>query len=348
MTIVWRSDTLYTMDKKGNKREWTTEVRAVDDGSYGIRRIFGQVGGKLQTSEKIITKGKNIGKANETTVRDQAILEAKSLYKKQKPDDRILPMLASTWSPRTKMSKKVYVQPKLDGVRVLVGRRDGDLVVLTRTGKQVMGLHQALRDPATLKLQEGEWADGEAYNPAIPFEEISGMFRRQSESPDLEFHVFDTFNINNISETFEKRCYKISRWKNSVPTFLIDPSRIEEFHDKFVTEGYEGIIIREPHSQYEIGYRSKNLLKFKKFDTNEFRIMGCEEGTGKDSGTAIFVCECSGGSFNVRPKGTLEIRKEYWENKTKYIGQVLTVKHQSVSQDGIPRFPVGIAIRNYE
>ena len=348
MTLVWESETLYTTDKKGSQRQWKVEVHDLGGGSHGVRRIFGQVDGKLQTSEKIIKNGKNLGKANETTPREQAILEAKSLHAKQKPDDKILPMLANTWSPKTKLSSRVYVQPKLDGVRVMVGRRDGEVVMLTRTGKPVVGLEQAIRDPSIIKLKEGQWVDGEAYSPDLPFEEISGKFRKNSSCPELEFHVFDTFDLNNMSETFEERCYKIFMWKHSVPTRLIDSDQIDEFHDKFVAEGYEGIIIREAHSVYEIGYRSRNLLKFKKFDTNEFKIVGCVEGTAKDTGTAIFVCECPGGLFNVRPKGTLAIRKEYWENKSEYIGQLLTVKHQSVSGEGIPRFPVGLAVRNYE
>lgn len=346
--IVWKSDILYSTDKKGSQKQWVVEVHDLGGESYGVRRTFGQVGGKMQTSEKIVKSGKNIGKANETTPRDQAILEAKALFKKKQPDDKILPMLAGTWTPKSKLSSKVYVQPKLDGIRLMLGRRDGEIVMMTRTGKPVTGMEQALNDPAAKKLQEGEWVDGEAYSKDIPFEEISGKFRKNSSCPELEFHVFDTFDLNNISESFEKRCYKIARWKHTVPTALIDPSRIEEFHDKFVAEGYEGIIIREPHSAYEIGYRSKNLLKFKKFDTNEFRIVGCEEGTAKDAGTAIFVCECAGGKFNVRPKGTLATRKEYWENRSKYMGQMLTVKHQDVSVEGIPRFPVGLAVRNYE
>ena len=349
MTCVWESETLYTTDKKGSQRQWKAEVHDLGGGSHGVRRIFGQVDGKLQTSEKIINNGKNLGRANETTTGEQAILEAQSLYNKQKPDDKILPMLANTWSPRTKLSSKVYVQPKLDGVRVMVGRRDGEIIMLTRTGKPVVGLEQALHDPATTKLQEGEWVDGEAYSMNIPFEEISGKFRNNSSCPDLEFHVFDTFNLNNIHETFENRFCKISRWKNPVSVYLIDSTRIEEFHDKFVLEGYEGIIIREPESLYEIGYRSRNLLKFKKFDTNEFNIVGCEEGAGRDTGTAIFVCETTDGCrFNARPKGTRVVRKEYWDNKSEYIGQLLTVKHQGVSIEGIPRFPIGLAIRNYE
>lgn len=348
MSLVWKSETLYTTDKKGSQRQWNVEVHDLGGGSYGVRRIFGQVDGKLQTSEKCISNGKNIGRANETTSREQAIQEARALFKKQRPDDKVLPMLASTWTPKTKLSSKVYIQPKLDGIRLMLGRRDGEIVMMTRTGKPVIGMEQALGDPATKKLQEGEWVDGEAYSRDIPFEEISGKFRKNSSCPELEFHVFDTFDLKNLSEPFEKRCYKIDRWKNTVPTALVEPSRIEEFHDKFVAEGYEGIIIREPHSAYEVGYRSRNLLKFKKFDTNEFKVVGCEEGTAKDAGTAIFVCECPGGTFNVRPKGTLAVRKEYWENREQYIGQMLTVKHQATSIEGIPRFPVGLAIRNYE
>lgn len=348
MTHVWESETLYTTDKKGSRRQWTVEVHDLGGGSYGVRRIFGQVGGKMQTSEKIIKDGKNLGRANETTPREQAILEAKSLYAKQKPDDKILPMLANTWTPKTILSPKVYVQPKLDGVRIMVGRRDGEIVMMTRTGKPVVGMEQVLRDPAVADIQEGQWVDGEAYSPDLPFEEISGKFRKNSSCPELEFHVFDSFDLNNLSETFEERRSRIAMWKNSVPTLLVESHRIEEFHDKFVAKGYEGIIIREPHSVYEIGYRSRNLLKFKKFDTNEFKIVDCEEGTAKDAGTAIFVCECAGGKFNVRPKGTLQTRKEYWENRSEYMGQLLTVKHQGVSVDGIPRFPVGLAVRNYE
>ena len=51
--------------------------------------------------------------------------------------------------------------------------------------------------------------------------------------------------------------------------------------------------------------------------------------------------------FKLNP-GTLAVRKEYWENRDQYTGQMLTVKHQGVSVEGIPRFPVGLAIRNYE
>lgn len=346
---VWKSDIIYSTDKKGSQRQWQVEVRAWRDGTYGVARIFGQVDGKLQTSQKIVKAGKNLGRANETSPQEQAILEAQALFKKQQPDSKVLPMLAGVWTPKSKMSAKVYVQPKLDGIRLLLGRKDGELVMMTRTGKPVVGMEQAINDPAANKLKEGEWIDGEAYSTTIPFEEISGKFRKNTSCPELEFHVFDTFDLNNPEETFSERCYKIARWKNSVKTLLVEPSKIEELHDQFVAEGYEGIMVREPHSIYEVGYRSKNLLKFKKFIDEEFKIVGCEEGHGRDAETAIFVCETTVGKrFNARPKGTLAVRKEYWDNRAGYMGKMLTVKYQEKSVDGIPRFPVGLSVRDYE
>ena len=346
--LIWDSEIIYTTDKKGSQRQWKVEVHSRED-HFVVRRIFGQVDGKLQVTEKVVKQGKNIGRANETTPQEQAVSEAKSLYTKQTPDDTILPMLATTWTTKTKLSKWVYFQPKLDGVRVMVGRRDGDIVVMTRTGKAVVGFQQLMDDPAIHTIKEGEWVDGEAYSTTLSFEEISGKFRKQCACPELEFHVFDTFDVNNIHLTFEQRVDKIKKWKHHVPTILTDSCKLDELHDKYVKDGYEGIIIREPDAPYEIGYRSRNLLKFKKFDTNEFKIVGCEEGTAKDTGTGIFVCECENGTFNVRPTGTLATRKEYWENRSSYMNKLLTVKHQSVSStDGIPRFPVGLTVRNYE
>jgi len=50
----------------------------------------------------------------------------------------------------------------------------------------------------------------------------------------------------------------------------------------------------------------------------------------------------------VKPEGTLETRRKYFENKNNFLGKLLTVKFQNLTNLGIPRFPVGIVIRDYE
>ena len=65
----------------------------------------------------------------------------------------------------------------------------------------------------------------------------------------------------------------------------------------------------------------------------------------------VVVWECQtpdGQTFRVRPRGTQEARRELFENGGDYVGQQLTVRYQELTDDGVPRFPVGIAIRDYE
>ena len=52
--------------------------------------------------------------------------------------------------------------------------------------------------------------------------------------------------------------------------------------------------------------------------------------------------------FNARMMGTLEERKTIFTNKQRYIGKMLTVRYQQLTEDGVPRFPVGVAVRDYE
>ena len=116
----------------------------------------------------------------------------------------------------------------------------------------------------------------------------------------------------------------------------------------FVRDGHEGIMIREASSVYEIGKRSNYLLKYKAFQTEEYTIVDVKEGSGREKGTAIWVCKVGDQHFSVRPEGTLEVRRKFLEEKDKYIGKPLTVRFQNLTALGIPRFPVGVAVRDYE
>ena len=99
---------------------------------------------------------------------------------------------------------------------------------------------------------------------------------------------------------------------------------------------------------YEFGFRSNNLIKLKVFEDKEFEIVGVEEATGRDAGTAIFVCKCKGGTFNVKPQGSRELRAKYFRQRKSLIGKKVTVQFQGLSDDGIPRFPSAVAVRDYE
>lgn len=120
-------------------------------------------------------------------------------------------------------------------------------------------------------------------------------------------------------------------------------------HNTFVNQGYEGIMIRNAHGAYEPGKRSNNLLKFKTFETEEFKIVGVHEGAGRDVGTPVWECVTTAGDrFSVRPEGTIEKRRDAFERREALVGKKLTVRYQNMTVAGVPRFPIGIAIRDYE
>ena len=131
---------LQVKDSKGAIREWEISV----SGST-ITVLHGTKDGiKTKTTEKIIV-GKNIGKKNETTREQQANLEAKSKWTKKRDSgysENILdsnksyrPMLANEFKKhKEKVKYPVYVQPKLDGYRMIYnGPKDK---ILSRTGKE--------------------------------------------------------------------------------------------------------------------------------------------------------------------------------------------------------------------
>ena len=92
-----------------------------------------------------------------------------------------------------------------------------------------------------------------------------------------------------------------------------------------------------------------DLQKVKAFETEEFKIAAFKEGTAAEAGCVIWVCEAENGlQFACRPRGTREEREVLYSDGKKYIGKMLSVRYQEMTDSNVPRFPVGIAIRDYE
>ena len=66
----------------GKTKVWFIRVFG-RDGHGIIQTVHGYQGGKMQTNEKRITLGKNVGKRNETTPFEQAELEARATWQKK-------------------------------------------------------------------------------------------------------------------------------------------------------------------------------------------------------------------------------------------------------------------------
>lgn len=123
---------------------------------------------------------------------------------------------------------------------------------------------------------------------------------------------------------------------------------MKESHARYVAEGYEGIMLRNAAGVYR-GVRSKELQKYKEFQDDEYEVIDFRQGEGQEEGCVLWVCRTpSGTPFSVRPRGTREDRAALYQKGADYVGQRLTVRFQELTDDGVPRFPVGIAFRDYE
>ena len=373
---------LYGLPSNGKKiKEWSIHVYEEGDSAF-IKRIHGYTDCKMQESIKNISKGKNIGKKNETTPLQQATNEAQSLWKKQidsgylenvdnlKSCENILPMLAHDFHKREKdIIFPCYAQPKLDGVRLLAKvSSPTEISFISRTGKEITNLNHIDLELKIIinKIPEQSfpfYIDGELFTFDIPFEEISGLFRkidRDEKINKLDFHIFDIFKDNVTifkNRLLSMHQFKLIIDKSKLIKSLVMVDTIEciskenvcEIHGKYMQNQYEGLILRNTLGVYKSNYRSKDLQKYKEFFDDEFEIIGAQSGVGLEQDCAIFTCKNKNDQeFAVRPRGTRELRKEYLKNINNLIGKQLTVRYQNLSESGIVRFGVGIAIRDYE
>jgi len=373
----------------GKAKIWSIRV-IPRDGTGVIETTHGYMGGKMQTNEKVISSGKNIGKKNETTPLQQAESEARAAWIKKKesgydeikekeedgPSECIavpsirsrskgidvdvpLPMLAHEYQKRGKgFAFPCYTQPKLDGTRCIAIRGKGLFSRLRKTFPHMEHIMEEInRIPVTGSLI----LDGELYSDELTFQEIVGLVKRVTLQPgDLEkqrkikFHVYDILTDQPYDNRLEhlRQLFFTNQSLRHLVMVSTNVCRSEEEmkqqHAQHVEHGYEGIMLRAPGGLYKHS-RSADLLKYKEFFDDEYEVIGFKEGEGQEKGCVLWTCKTEKGqSFHCRPRGTREDRMELFQNGAEYVGKKLTVRFQELTDEGLPRFPVGIAFRDYE
>lgn len=360
---------LYKTGSKDQEVEWTISVSPAGDEAE-IVTVHGQVGGKLQTATVRVSQGKNLGKANATTPLQQALLEAEAKWKKQLDkgysEERggaqmdLRPMLAHKFEDRKhKVQFPGWIQPKLDGVRAVAHRRGNDILLISRQNKEYKGL-QHIRDELLRLMDDGESWDGELYTHGIDFQDVTSLVKKdRPESRAIQYHVYDAISdqpfekrfVENVQSRLICRLNDLSAVVPVIVTPVPDEKCVLAVHDVAVEQGYEGVMLRWGTEPYKAGYRSEHLLKVKAFMDAEFEIVDVVCGVGKEADKATFVCRTDrGGEFHCRPRGRDKQRSEYLQNRRQCIGKQLTVRffEWTTSDPPMPRFPVGVAIRDYE
>lgn len=426
MNMTKTFDTLYKRTKTGAIQYWIIAVRDAL-GSAQIKKESGQLG----TTNPIVHveavhEGKNIGKANETTPAQQALLQAESDWKKKRDEgyksledlniknppvnpgeggryswDRwlgseahgrmipyygtlpdvldqalpqfntdasgnIKPMLAPTkpWKAGDKKAKyPKQLETKFDGVRTLciLDNTLGTICFLSRSGKPYTMRHLEIAIVKNLDVFPAGITilDGEIYKHGWTLQEINRAVKkyRPGITEQLEFWMYDLplhkgnqAQRNNQVVKYEAAINHPSI-KVAFGTVVTSDEEVKEHHDRWVKDGYEGAILKDPFGTYQQGQRSSFWTKVKMFDENEYKIIGYELGQ-RGAEDLIFQCEImvdgTMKTFGAKMKGSRESKEELYADIDNIIGKPLTVKHFGYTEYGIPFIPTGKAIRDYE
>lgn len=376
---------LYKKTNTGAIQYWKIEVyEAVSNlipQPGEIRIEYGQVGtDNPQMTFDVISKGKNPGKKNETSPMQQAYKEAQAKYEKQLKkgyidsidkaqneeldeliEGGIVPMLAHKFSEQAhKIKYPSFVQPKLDGIRCIAIVKDGAATLWTRTRKPITSVPHIIQELEAAFENQDIILDGELYNHDMKsdFEKIVSLVRQEEPGEGhemVQYHVYDMVN----DEEFKFRYAQLHRMFRMFEFYSLrlvqtevcqTEDNVMEFFDKYREQGYEGAMLRNVTSKYA-NKRSYDLQKVKEFEDAEFKIIGIEEGRGKLAGhVGSFVCQMDNGKqFLAKAKGATERLKDYFDNHSLWKDKKLTVQYQGLTgKEGVPRFPVGVTIRDYE
>lgn len=354
--------TLYGKDKSGGLKEWTIWTEG-----NKILVEYGKVNGKMQL-QVTECSSKNIGKSNETSPEEQALLEMQSKINKQidkgyresiqeLSELPILPMLAVDFRKmKHKLKFPCLISPKYDGLRLLAIKKHGKVTLASRGGKSDYKLGHIVSDLESA-MPDNFAYDGEVYLHGLELEDILSASKKPNENTQyLQFWIFDAFSLDGLDEPFLSHdCnsgrvnkIKIDHLKHQslkVVTYSNASGHddIIREHKKWTNAGYEGIMLRNLDGTYEAGKRSNDLLKYKEFLDDEFKVL---DVVPDKNGHAIFVVENKfnpndpkHGTFDV-VGGTHEERSEWLKNKSDCIGKAVTVKYQSLfKRTFVPQFP---------
>jgi ATP-dependent DNA ligase len=264
------------------------------------------------------------------------------------------------------LGKDCFAQPKLRGQRCRVNWV-GDKPLLTSSYGNPFYYLGHIED----ELKEHFFRiplDGELYyhDPEFTQQHINSILNRtKNPHPDaqrISLHVFDLvandFQWSRLTQLDTIFSDKSVSHVVKVPYQLIKTSEWPTHTADYLSQGYEGIILRSLSGHYvplnplEDAKRPSCLLKFKPSEKDEYLIIDMIEGKGWATGmlgSFVVVSPEGGASFSVGTgrELTKAKRQSWWNQRNELIGKaMLVVKHEPITTDnGIPICTVAYEVK---
>ena len=277
-----------------------------------------------------------------------------------------------------KMTGEVFVEPKLDGVRVITVcdvERD-EVKMYSRNGKELNNFPKIYEqfDAMLDQLDQSMVFDGEVMSD--DFQTLMREIHRKdgAKTDDAVLNLFDCLPLEHFKEGGSNNT--LAQRKQWLDGYRFGPniSRVEhiqidlddedgqkqfaDYNRLCIDKGFEGIMIKPITGVYECK-RSSLWLKVKPFIEVSLTVKAVEEGTGRNEGRlgALIVEGTDDGKFirtNVGSGLSDDDRTEFWKSKEKLIGQIVEVRADAITQNQDAtdewslRFPRFLRFRGFE
>lgn len=185
----------------------------------------------------------------------------------------------------------------------------------------------------------------------------------------LKFKAFEKMGIAVVDpENFRDKIRPL------FPKQINDVQELLAYEKQCLLEGCEGIMIRSANGKYKCGRSTEKegiLLKLKRFKDAEARVVGFEEklvneniqekdefGLSKRSnkkdglvpantlGSLLVTDLTTSAEFGIGSGFDDAMRREIWDNQSKYLDKIVKYKYQEISAKEKPRFPVFLGFRH--
>ena len=264
------------------------------------------------------------------------------------------PMLAKKYPETFMPGQYYYIQEKLDGNRCIAYYDFiGDMAGKYNNPKDAW--HFQSRSGKPLKVCfDMSWADPElvydgeimtlAHAGTRDFNRTSGAINgKYTDKSQLHYFVYDIVNEDLMYK--ERKAILDSYNQEPSDDCSILPVlaevylnsnleynwQLDDWLDKIVDKGGEGLILRDPDGYYQCGKRSNGLLKYKKTQTMDLRITDWNEGNGKYEGAiGSFLCQTDDGSIRVNVSGMPD--DIHFSDPAQWIGRIIEVAYFYISQ----------------
>jgi DNA ligase-1 len=241
----------------------------------------------------------------------------------------------------------------MDGMRGVIVKRDGRVVVFSRNGNTMTKLDkhfEAILSGIDNVVIDGELTVVDSDGKLLDRKTGNGILNKtvvetvsDEEVARVRFTAWDLIDVCDFDKGVDRRTgvERLSRLRAipANPLFKVvqtfDIANLEEAQQLFRTQlakGEEGIILKNNDHPWE-DKRSKQCVKMKEVIEMDLKIVGFAEGTGKASGmTGAIQVENKDGSIKTSVGTGLDdaTRKDIWARQEELIGTIIAVKCNGV------------------